>query len=219
MRREGALAVRVEARRRVGRDHVGQGAAVFRALLLRRRRHRRGEDNRQSGSATRISAYPSLPPVPLTRPRRFRLVRALPAMRRGEPDRPEVLVHVMARPDLPAMDVGAQRHDPVPPIACECSAPLRRARACRTRGQSALLRDIGLVQHLVVELVRLRILVIAVILAADRMRQPGLDIDQRVDDAVAIAAGVDGKSPLRSDSNQGPVGTTCCVTLSPILLH
>ena len=56
-------------------------------------------------------------------------------------------------------------------------------------GQSTLLRDIGLVQHLVIDLVRLRILVVAVILAADRVRQPGLDIDHRVDDAVAIAAG------------------------------
>src|SRR5215469_3136752 len=58
-------------------------------------------------------------------------------------------------------------------------------------GQGTLPCGIGLVQHLVVDLVRLRILVIAVILAADRVRQPSLDIDHRVDDAVAIAAGRD----------------------------
>ncbi len=60
-------------------------------------------------------------------------------------------------------------------------------------GQFALLRDIGLAQQLVVDTIEFRIFVIAVIRGADRVRLPGLDVDDRVDDAVAIAAGRDGK--------------------------
>ena len=47
-RRIGLLALRVKARRRVRRDHVGQGAAIFRRLFLRPRGCRRHEGDTET---------------------------------------------------------------------------------------------------------------------------------------------------------------------------
>src|ERR1700737_1626235 len=46
-RRIGALAVTVEARRRIRRDHVGEGAAVFRGLSSSRHSEDRGANQRR----------------------------------------------------------------------------------------------------------------------------------------------------------------------------
>ena len=60
-RRISALAVPVKARRRVGRDHIGQNAAAFRRFLIRRRcrrdrRHAEDCSQRRCLNATRISS-------------------------------------------------------------------------------------------------------------------------------------------------------------------
>ena len=58
-RREGLLAMPVEARRRVGRDHIGQRAAAFRRLVGRERRGGRdssGERRRECQSSCEFQA-------------------------------------------------------------------------------------------------------------------------------------------------------------------
>src|SRR5215467_1793557 len=97
----------------------------------------------------------------------------------------------MAWADLPAIHVRTQRNEPAPPVRVDVMRPFIQYLLVELEGQRALLCDIGLVQQLVVDTIEFWIFVIAVIRSADRMRLPGLDVDDRVDDAVAIAAGRD----------------------------
>ena len=57
--------------------------------------------------------------------------------------------------------------------------------------QRALLVEIGLAQHLVVEIDFRWVFVIAVVCGVDRARQVGLHVQQRVGHAVAIGLSVD----------------------------
>src|SRR4051794_4604227 len=60
----------------------------------------------------RAGAGPEKFPAPGNCPRRGARCRSVLLV---EPDRRKVLVHVMARADLPAFDIGPVRHDALPP--------------------------------------------------------------------------------------------------------
>ena len=65
--------------------------------------------------------------------------RAPQRMRTGlliEPHVGQVLIDVVARADLPALHIGAQRHDPIPVRSSPARAPAYRARASRTRASA-----------------------------------------------------------------------------------
>ena len=61
-RGEGRLAVTIEARRRVGRDHIGQDATALRRLLGRGDAANKGEGGQQPGGETpQRQSHPTLP--------------------------------------------------------------------------------------------------------------------------------------------------------------
>src|SRR5260370_997704 len=70
-----------------------------------------------------------------------------------EPDARQILVGVVARANLPAVHIGAQRHDPTPPERVDVMRAFVEHLLVELAGQRALLRKIGLVQQLVVDFV------------------------------------------------------------------
>ena len=68
-----------------------------------------------------------------------------------EPYSRQILVEVMARADLPAFDIGPVRHHPVPPQQKDLVRLGVEHVFLELAHQRALLREIGLAQHLVVE--------------------------------------------------------------------
>ena len=137
-RRVGLLAMRVKARRRVGRDHVGQGSTVFRGLFVLPGRSGKRRRPEHCGQRYCLNVH-CLPPVS-TKPYYAILLRRShesgnpgPALHRPwtprasrerrnrisllfiQPNPRQVLIDEMGRGDLPAFDIRAIRHDPVPP--------------------------------------------------------------------------------------------------------
>src|SRR5581483_3933352 len=82
-----------------------------------------------------------------------------------EPDRRQVLVEVVARRDLPALDVGAVRNDAVPPQRDEVVHLLVDHALLVGAHQPLLLGLVARLVHGVVELDELRILELAVLVA------------------------------------------------------
>src|SRR6266478_6794604 len=114
--------------------------------------------------------------------------RARQRMRTGlliEPYIGQVLIDVVARADLPSLHIGAQRHDPVP-VGYHQLVRLRIEHVLlELAHQRALLRAVGLVQHLLVQIDLRLIVVVPVVLAEHRARQVFLDVEKRVHHAVA----------------------------------
>src|SRR5215468_9603793 len=69
-----------------------------------------------------------------------------------EPDRAEILVQVMARADLPALDIGSVRHDPVPPQQKHSVRLVIKHVFLKFAHHRALSCRIGLAQHLLIEI-------------------------------------------------------------------
>src|SRR5262245_2646534 len=106
-----------------------------------------------------------------------------------QPDIREVLVQVVAGTDLPAAHVGPLGND-AEPVRCDDAVGHRVERVDLVGAHGGTLRlGIALVQHLVVKLDRLGIVVVAVALRIDRLRQVFAGVERRIDDALAV--GVD----------------------------
>src|SRR5215831_16405732 len=105
----------------------------------------------------------------------------------GEPDGRQILVEEMARADLPALDVGAVGNDPVPPQGQDLVRLVVERVFLKLAHQHPLLRRIGLVQHFLIEIDRLRVVKISVLLGVDRARLVLADIEHRINHALAIA--------------------------------
>src|SRR5438067_6693478 len=91
-----------------------------------------------------------------------------------EPDGRQILVQVMAWTDLPAFDVGAVWHDAIPPQKKDRVRLVVQHVLLEAAHQRALLRRVGLGQHLLIEFDLARIFVEAEILRLDRVGQVAL---------------------------------------------
>jgi len=107
-----------------------------------------------------------------------------------EPDRRQVLVDELARADLPALDIGAIRHDPIPPQYADLVRLGVQHVFFEVANQVPLLGEIGLAQHPLVEIDFPLVLILPVIRCGDRGRQNLLHIERWIDHAVPI--GVEG---------------------------
>ena len=202
----------VETRRRVRRDHKGQRAAP---LGRSPPRLPAGQAKAQrQGPPQAVTAMPSLPPVrPAVTVQRvvlwfgFRLF--------VEPDRRQILVDEMAWADLPAIDIGVLRHDPIPPDRTRCASVSRCASRIRASGVLLPGRSRAASSRTVRPFSGPRIGHNLV----DRARQIGCTSSSGLTMPWQLPSTATSKSPLRSAANHGPVGTTRCVTLTPILLH
>ena len=117
----------VEARRRVGRDQIGQRAAALRRLLGSGRQ-REGEQAAASNDTTRACRDLSCSII------RFLTSRSAVGRRLlVEPDRRQILVDVMARADLPAFDDRSGTARSGATTSTRSRAPGCRARISRTR--------------------------------------------------------------------------------------
>src|SRR5271165_3742780 len=88
-----------------------------------------------------------------------------------EPDGRQILVQVMARADLPALHIGPVRDDTVPPRRHEHMRLGIEHVVLEFAHQGALFGEIGLMQQLLIKVDFLLVLIIAVVLGIDRMRQ------------------------------------------------
>src|SRR5271166_3110353 len=68
-----------------------------------------------------------------------------------EPDRCQVLIEVVTRADLPALDVGGVGNDPIPPQHPDRMGLGIYREFLELAHQGALLGKVGLAQHLVIE--------------------------------------------------------------------
>src|SRR6266404_2826925 len=92
----------------------------------------------------------------------------------------------MARADLPTLHIRAVRHDPVPPQRRDVMYLIVERVPFEGPHQCALPRRIGLVQHFLIEIDRRRVVKVAVLLGEDRGGLILANVEQRVDDALAI---------------------------------
>src|SRR5499427_7935720 len=136
-----------------------------------------------------------------------------------EPDCRQILVEEMARTDLPAFDIGAVGHDPVPPESHDFMRLVVERMLLVLTHQQALLRRIGLVQHPLIEIDRRRVVEIPILLGEHRARLVLLTSSTGLITLWQFPSMATSKLPLRRPSNHGPVGNTRCVTFTPILLH
>src|SRR5690349_7938735 len=95
----------------------------------------------------------------------------------------------MARTDLPALDVGPVRHDALPPQQIDRMDLVAEHALLELAHQLALLRFVEFTQHPLVQLRQLRVLEIAVIRFRDRTWEVFADIDERIDDILAVPLG------------------------------
>src|SRR5438105_11095724 len=125
----------------------------------------------------------------------------------------------MARADLPALHIRAVRHDPVPPQRRDVMYLIVERVPFEGPHQCALPRRIGLVQHFLIEIDRRRVVKVSVLLGEDRGGLVFADIEQRVDDALAITFERHFEIAATQRLDHGPVGATRWLTSSPTLLH
>src|SRR6266446_6431512 len=102
-----------------------------------------------------------------------------------EPHGGQVLIEVVARADLPALDVRPMGDDPVPPQHRKLVRFTVDHVLLELAHQGALLGRVGLVQHFLIEVDLLLVVIVPVILGEDRGRKCLLDVEERVDHALA----------------------------------
>ena len=108
-----------------------------------------------------------------------------------EPDRSQILIDIVARPDLPAFDVCAVGHDPLPPQQVDRMSLLVEDVFGEFKQIGPLLGLVEFAQLAVVHLDFLWVVELAVVRAGHRMQQIFADIGERIDDVLAIALGAD----------------------------
>src|SRR5260370_35320594 len=106
-----------------------------------------------------------------------------------EPYRRQILVEVMAWADLPPLDVGTIRNNPVPPHQVERVGLVLEDVFLELAHQRPLARRVGLPQHLLVQLDLLTVLEKFVISAVVGAGQLWLDVEQGVDEPLTVGAG------------------------------
>src|SRR5271155_2591988 len=104
--------------------------------------------------ATRLANGPDLIAIPSSDP----VVLSI------EPDCRQILIDEVRRADLEALHIGPIRHDPMPPQYPDLMRPVVEHIFFEVAHQGALPRRIGFMQHLLVEVDRGCVLVMAVIL-------------------------------------------------------
>src|SRR6516225_1966207 len=102
-----------------------------------------------------------------------------------EPDLRQVLINEVRRADFPALHIRTIRNYPVPPQHPDHVALFVEHVFLEPAHQRALLCRVGFVQNLFIEVDLSLVFELAIILRIDRGGQDLLDIEQRVDKAVA----------------------------------
>ena len=135
-----------------------------------------------------------------------------------QPDCRQVLIDEMARPDFPALHVRAVRDAPEPPHDPGLVRLVVDHVFLDFSHQAALFGGC-LVQHFLIKVDFLLVLVIAVVLGKDGVRQILPDIEQRIDHALTIGFEHDVEIAAAHRFKPRAGRHDMLVACSPILLH
>src|SRR6516162_6727573 len=104
-----------------------------------------------------------------------------------EPNRRQILIEIMAGADPPALHIRAVRNNTVIPEQEYLVGLAVENVLLEVAHQGPLLRELGFMQHPIVQIDFLLVLELAIARDVDRMRQVSLDVEQWVNHTVAIA--------------------------------